>query len=86
MKLLLENKKGKQFSVEVKDLKEAVERYKEHFKDWSSSDYNYPDTGRVTYDNGDTVYISYNGRVWDREYWISSPGATYNKDAKEVFV
>ena len=85
MKVLLE-KDGKQFEVEVKDLKEAVETYRVHFKEWASSDYCFADSGKVTYDNGNTNFISYNGRVWDREYWISSPGFGHNKDAKEVLV
>jgi len=90
LKLLLEKqnrtlRENDQFTVEVKDLKEAVEVFRNTFNGWGSSEFHFAESGRVTFENGTTNFIAYNGRIWDRKYWISSKGACYNKDAIEVF-
>ncbi len=89
-KLLLERKNRKlrandQYEVEVKDLAEALEVKARAVGHWGASEYQYAETGRVTFEDGTTNFIGMNGRIWDREYWISSKGACYNVEAKEVF-
>lgn len=89
-KLLLEKKsrtlrKNEQYEVEVKDLAEAVRVKAQTLGHWSASEYQYAETGKVTFADGTTNFIGFNGRVWDREYWISSRGDCYNTEAKEVF-
>jgi len=90
LKLLLEKqnttfRENDQFTVEVKDLAEAVKVFRKTFNGWGSSEFQFTESGRVTFEDGTTNFIGYNGRIWDREYWISSKGACYNKDAVEVF-
>ena len=90
LKLLLEKqnrtfRENDAYEVEVKDLAEAVKVFRKTFNGWGSSEFQHPESGRVTFEDGTTNFIAYNGRIWDREYWISSKGACYNKDAVEVF-
>ena len=90
LKLLLEKqnrelRKNDQYEVEVKDLAEAVKVKANAMYSFGASDYQYAETGRVTFEDGTTNFIGMNGRIWDKKYWVSSPGACYKKDAVEVF-
>jgi len=90
LKLLLEResktlRQNEQYEVEVTDLKEAVEVFQKTFNGWGSSEFQYPESGRVTFEDGTTNFIGYNGRIWSGEYWISSKGACYKKEVIEVF-
>ena len=90
LKLLLEKqsrtlRQNEQYEVEVKDLKEAIEVKDRAIGHLGSSELHYAETGKVTFEDGTTNFIGYNNRIWDREYWISSKGACYNKDAIEIF-
>jgi hypothetical protein len=91
LKLLLEResrtlRQNEQYEVEVKDLAEAVEVKARAVGHLGASEIQFAETGRVTFEDGRTNYIGYNGRIWDDKYWISSPGACYNKNAKEVLI
>jgi len=72
IKLTLENPyETNQKVVEVSTISEAVEKYcivRDSF-DMGASDFKFADTGKLEFEDGTTNYISYNGRVWDREYW-----------------
>jgi hypothetical protein len=90
LKLLLERRSrtlraNEQFEVEVKDLKEAVRVKYMHMSSFGASEIQFAETGRVTFEDGTTNYIGFNGRIWDDKYWVSSPGKCYNVNAKEVF-
>lgn len=91
LKLLLEKesrtlRQNEQYEVEVKDLAEAVKVKANALGHWGASEYQYAETGRVTFEDGTTNFIGMNGRIWDSKYWVSSPGACYNKESKEVFI
>ena len=86
MKLLLENEEGQQYEVEISSLKEAQEVWKETYAFWGSSDFQYPETGRITLDDGTYYYLSYNGQIWNGKYWESKKGFCYNPDVKKVEV
>ena len=91
VKLLLEresrtSRQNEQYEVEVKDLAEAVEVKARAVGHLGASGIQFAETGRVTYEDGTTHYISNNGIVWDDKFWVSSPGKCFNVDAKEVLV
>jgi len=71
LKLLLEKKNrtlraNDQYEVEVKDLAEAVKVKAQALGHWGASEYQYAETGRVTFEDGTTNFIGMNGRIWDR--------------------
>ena len=89
-KLLLEResrtlRKNEQFEVDVKDLAEALKVKTQALGHWGASQYQYAETGRVTFEDGTTNYIGFNGRIWSGKYWESKNGKCYNDEVEEVF-
>ena len=90
-KLLLEResktyRKNEQYEVEVKNLQEAVEKKGKLLGHWRASQYQFAETGRVTFEDGRVYYISFNGRIWDGKYWESKNGKAYNDKVKEILL
>lgn len=72
------NRSRKETIVSVSDLKEAREKCVKYRDENMLGGGNWTG-GKVTDDEGNFLaQISYNGRVWDREYWTS--------EAKEIII
>ena len=90
-KLLLEKesrvyRENEQYEVEVKDLKEAVKVKSQVLGHWGASQYQFAETGRVTFEDGRIYYIGFNGRIWDGKYWEGKNGKAYNDEVKEILL
>lgn len=91
MKLLLEKrsdifKKNEQYEIGIDSLEDAALAYQKAMSDFSSSELQYANTGRITLDSGEEYYISYNGRIWTGKYWEGKGGKAYNPEVKEVAI